>query len=199
MKPDNLAILRYNLCGRSINYDYEPMIFYTQTDTTLFVDTKNRNLEYNAERHTDSIDHKTLGSIFHLADFGDVDISNLEDGSFLTYRKDANCGSGCEGINNSWFAWNPLSNISTSLEYIMGFDADGKGQNLSIPTNASQYYLAGWNAEDKFSYTQPVEVVTPPKDSTGHAHLLFEDPTTHQILKCSVTIGDDGTIKVANI
>ena len=192
---DTPAWLRYNFGGKSIDYDFDPVVKFAETDTSVRLDIPGRALVYNAEKHTDSFSAQELGSMFHVSDLGDVDITGVTDNSLFVYQKDSDCGEGCEGINNSWIAWN--ANDSTSLvdkiDKLMGFNADGKPKALNRPTNTTQYYNLGWNGANKVSYVQPTEANIV---SGSSAHLLFEDPTTKQqmYMKVKVTIAGDGTI-----
>lgn len=180
--PDAVAMLKYNICGVSSWYDYTNMIKQTQTDTSVSVDAVKRVLKYMAERHTDSISAKELGSILHLVDMADVDGYDVDDGSFLIYQKDSNCADGCTGINNAWRAWNALSNTDTSINYIMGFDEDGGPLSLNRPTSTNQYHLLGWNATNKVSYYQPTVVASAPVDSDNKKWALYLDPNTKAIV-----------------
>lgn len=181
-EPTNPAIIRFNIDGQSVFVDFTSVVKGAETDTSLTADAIARVLNYVAEKHTDTIAASELGAILHLADIGDVDISNVGDNSLLVYQKDADCGEGCEGINNSWVGWNAEDNLTTSMQYVMGFDEDGAPQSLNHPTNTDQYYLLGWNAADKVSYTQPIEATSPPLDDDGYAYRLYLDPTTKQIV-----------------
>lgn len=180
--PGTNATFRYNLGGKSMFVDYTSAIQMGQTDTTLRADAVKRLLIYNAERHTDTISAKTLGSILHLADIGDVNISNVGNNSLLVYQKDSNCGEGCKGVNNSWVGWNANDHLVNSLNTVMGFDENEAPQALNHPTNTDQYYFAGWNAQNKFGYFQAVEVSTPPVDSEGYSYQLYIDPRTKQLV-----------------
>lgn len=180
--PNDVATLRYNFDGISAWYDYSNMIYQTQTDTTVSVDAIARVLKHMAERHTDTISAKELGSILHLADIGDVDITDVQDHSILVYKKDGTCASGCNGISNTWYGWNSDEHISTSMDSVMGFDADGSPVSLQKPTHTNQYYQLGWNASNKLSYTQPKEVTTAPTDADGFKYRLYLDPNTKQIV-----------------
>lgn len=176
------AWLRFNFGGKSIDYDFEPVVKAAETDTTMRLDLVNRALNYNAEKHIDSFSAKELGSIFHIADIGDVDITNLTDNSLFVYQKNSDCGEGCEGIDNSWVAWNSSDHLTSELTTVMGFDGDGKPQALNHPTNTNQYYQLGWNGADKVSFSQPVEVSTAPVDSDGKVWRLYVDPTTKRLV-----------------
>lgn len=174
--------LRFNFGGKSIDYDFTSVVKSAETDTNLRLDIVNRALIYNAERHIDSFSASELGSILHIADIGDVDISGVTDNSLFVYQKNSDCGEGCEGINNSWVAWNSNEHLVDSVETLMGFDSDGKPQTLNHPVNTNQYYQLGWNGADKLSFSQPVEVSTPPVDSDGYSYQLYLDPTTKQLV-----------------
>lgn len=180
--PNDVATLRFNFDGISAWYDFSNMIRQTQTDTTVSVDAIARVLKHMAERHTDTISAKELGSILHLADIGDVDITDVQDHSILVYKKDGSCASGCNGISNSWYGWNADEHTNTSMSSVMGFDANGSPVSLQKPAHTNQYYQLGWNASDKLSYTQPKQVTTAPIDSEGYKYRLYLDPTTKQIV-----------------
>lgn len=190
---DTPAWLRFNFGGKSVDYDFTSVVKSAETDTSMRLDIPGRSLVYNAERHIDSFSSQELGSILHIADIGDVDITGVTNNSLFVYQKDSDCGEGCEGINNSWVAWNANEHPVDSVDTIMGFDADGKPQTINHPINTTQYYQLGWNGANKASYSQPTEInIT----SGSSAHLLFEDPTTKQqmYMKVTVTIAGDGTI-----
>lgn len=180
--PDNLGLLKFNFDGVSTLYDYRNMINQVQADTSLNTNLSERSLKYVAERHTDTITAKDLGSILHVADIADVDISNVEDYSMLVYHKDSDCAQGCEGINNSWTGWNATSNQDTSADSIMGFNENGRPYALQAPANTNQYYQLGWNANNKISYSQPTNTtVSAVTDSDNKVSLLVLDPNTKQL------------------
>ena len=191
--PDSVSTLRFNVNGLSSWYDFGNMIYQTQTDTTLSIDTVNRALNYAAERHTDTISHEELGSILHIADIGDVDISGVTDNSLFVYQKNSDCGTGCEGIDNSWIAWNALdgNNLQDRLTYLMGFDDDAKPRTLNTPADTTQYWTLTWDAANKAGWSQPVEVATPPtitEDNQTYVFRLYLDPTTKQIVVCKEAV-----------
>lgn len=174
--------LRFNYGGRSVDYDFSSMIKQVETDTSLSVDSINRVLKYAAERHMDTLSAKEIGSILHIADIGDVDITGVTDNSLLVYQKDSDCGQGCEGIDNAWIAWNSNENLSENIETVMGFDADGKPHALARPQNTNQFYMLGWNAAGKVSYTQAVEVSSAPTDKDDKVYRLYVDPDSKQLV-----------------
>lgn len=180
--PNDVATLRFNYDGISAWYDFNNMIYQTQTDTTVSVDAIARVLKHMAERHTDTISAKELGSILHLADIADVDITEVQDNSMLVYSKDGTCPSGCDGINNSWVGWNALDEQTTETELVMGFGANGRPKSLQKPAHTDQYYQLGWNGANKVSYSQPKEVSSAPKDSSGYAYRLYIDPNTKELV-----------------
>lgn len=183
--PDSVSILRFNMNGLSTWYDFGNLVYQTQTDTRLSIDIIKRNLTYNAERHTDVITHNELGSILHIADIGDVDITDLKDNSLFVYQKNSDCGEGCEGIDNSWIAWNATDNLTDHLKTIMGFDNDDKPRALNTPEKTDQHYMLTWNAADEAGWTQPTVVVSPPvftEDGVDYVYRLYLDPNTKQIV-----------------
>jgi hypothetical protein len=195
---DTPAWLRFNLGGKSIDYDFTSAVKAAETDTSMHLDVANRNFVYNSERHKDSFSASELGSILHIADIGDVDIAGVTDNSLFVFQKNSDCGEGCEGINNSWVAWNSSDHLANRVDTLMGFNGDGKPQTLNHPTNTTQFYNLAWNGSNKISFAQPTEGnIT----SGTTAHLLFEDQNTKQPLymKVTVTIAGDGTITLKKV
>lgn len=174
--PESTSTLRYNVNGVSAWYDYDNLVYQTQTDTVLSADAINRVLKYMAERHVDTISAKELGAVLHMSDIGDVDITNISNNALFVYQQESNCGEGCEGINNSWIAWNSQEHGATSLQTAMGFDANGVPQALNVPANTNQYYMLGWNASGKLSYSKPVQF-----NALTNKAPLYVDKTTGQI------------------
>jgi len=184
--PDTVSVLSYNINGVTTWYDYGNMIFQTQTDTVVRVDTIKRVLEHLAERHVDTISARELGAILHVADLGDVDITGAEDNSLFVYQKDNNCSHGCEGINNSWIAWNSNDHMVDSMRTVMGFDANGAPQTLLPPVNPDQFYLLGWNGDRQVSYKQIEEVseesITETIDGVSYIRYACIDPNTNELV-----------------
>lgn len=179
---DTPAWLRFNFGGKSVDYDFTSVVKAAETDTSLRLDVANRGLVYNAERHIDSFSASELGSILHIADIGDVDITGVTDNSLFVYQKNSDCGEGCEGIDNSWVAWNSNEHLDESLATVMGFDADGAPRALNHPDNTTQYYQLSWAGANKVAWTQPVVVATAPVDSDNKKWALYLDPETKQIV-----------------
>lgn len=174
--PESIATLKFNFNGVSTWYDYTNMINQTQTDTSITADALNRVLKYMAERHTDSISAKELGSILHVADLGDVDTSGAGDNALFVYQKNSDCGQGCIGTNNQWKAHNALEHIETSADYIMVFDADGKPLTLQKPATPSKHYILAWDAQNKIKYITPTAFGT-----VADKKALYIDPNTGEI------------------
>lgn len=179
--PDDPTILRFNVNGKSVWYDFEPVVKAGETCTTLSVDTVNRTLNYNGECGENTIAARELGSILHLADIGDVNADSITDNGILNYRKDADCGEGCEGIGDGWQSTNPMDVASTSLDYILGSDSDGKMASLMPPTDTTKFSYLAWAAQDKAMWKTPTIVSTPPvKD--GYRTRLWLDENTGEIV-----------------
>ncbi len=183
--PDSVSILRFNINGVSSWYDFGNMIYQTQTDTKISADTLNRVLKYMAERHTDTISAKELGSILHIADLGDVDISGVTNNSLFVYQKKSDCAHGCEGIDNSWIAWNAKDHLNDNMETVMGFDSEDRPVSLRAPANTNQYYTLGWNADRKVGYHQPQErqlnTLVKNIDGDNYAYRAYIDPETFEL------------------
>lgn len=184
--PDSVSVLRFNLNGLSSWYDFGNMIYQTQTDTVLKTDILDRVVKYMAERHTDTISARELGAILHIADIGDVDITGVEDNSLFVYQKDNNCAHGCEGIDNSWIAWNSNDHLADSMKTVMGFDENGAPLALAPPANTDKYYVLGWNAENQVSYKQIEEVskesITKTEGDKSYIYKVCVDPNTNELV-----------------
>ena len=179
--PDGPTTLRFNVNGKSVWYDFEPVVKDGETCTTLTVDTTNRTLEYLGECGEYTISSRELGKILHLADLGDVDENSIENNGILNYRKDTNCGEGCEGISNGWVSSNPVDIAATSLDYILGSDSDGKMTSLMPPTDTTTFSYLAWAAQDKAKWVKPNEVSTIPDDGT-YRYPLYLDPSNGEIV-----------------
>lgn len=192
---DTPAWLRFNFGGKSIDYDFTPVIKSAETDTSIVLDTVNRNLVFNAEKHIDTLSSRELGRIFHIADIGDVDITGVTDNSLFVYQKNSDCGEGCEGIDNSWIAWNATddNNLVDEVGLLMGFETNGKPKTLNHPDNTAQFYQLTWAGADKIKWSQPTERTIATGDTLK---VLVEDPDTKQTMYIGVTItiANDGTI-----
>lgn len=182
LKSGSATELSYNINGLTSTWDYYGIVQAGQTDTSLGVNTTDRTMVYNAERHVNTISAKELGSILHIADIGDVDISGVQDNSLFVYQKNSDCAEGCDGLDNSWIAWNEADNRVSTAQTMMVFDQDGKPRSLNVPANTDKYYQLSWAANNKISWTQPIEVSTPPTDDDGKVYRLYLNPRTRQIV-----------------
>lgn len=179
--PEDPATLRFNVNGKSVWYDFEPVVKAGETCTTLTVDTVSRALNYHGECGDQSITAQVLGSIIHLGDLGDVNIKTIGDNGVLNYRKDQDCPEGCESSGGMWESTNPIDVADTSTEYIMGTDADGRMKSLMPPTDTTTFSYLAWAAQGKAKWVKPTIVSTPPvKD--GHRTHLWLDENTGEIV-----------------
>ena len=181
-KSDDPTQLRFNVNGKSIWYDFEPVVKAGETCTTLSVDAIARTLNYLGECGENVISANELGSILHLGDLGDVNANSITDNGILNYRKDDDCGEGCESEGSGWQSTNALDVGTTSMQYALGTDKDGKMISLRPPVNTNQQYIMGWDTNNSLSYFQPREVAVPPVDSDGYAYQLWIDPQTKEIV-----------------
>ncbi len=179
--PDDPTTLRFNINGKSVWYDFEPVVKSGETCTTLNVDTARRTLQYNGECSEQTIHARELGSILHLADLGDVKENKINDNGILNFRKDADCGEGCEGIDNGWVSTNPVEVGGTALEYILGSDADGKLSSLMPPVDSSKFSYLTWAAQDKAVWRNIREAAVVPNDGT-YKYTLYLDPNNGEIV-----------------
>lgn len=173
--------LRFNVNGKSVWYDFEPVVKAGETCTTLNIDAVNRTLNYHGECSDQTISAKELGSILHLGDLGDVDANSITDNGILNYRKNPDCGEGCEGTGDGWVSSNPIEVSGTSLEYVLGSDADGKMMSLMPPTDTTTFSYLAWKAAEKVGWAKPTVVSAPPvKD--GKVAQLYLDENTGEIV-----------------
>ena len=178
--PDDPTTLRFNVNGKSVWYDFEPVVKAGETCTALSVDSVHRLLNYNAECGEQTITAKELGSILHLADIGDVHVNGVDNG-ILNYRKDANCGEGCEGIGDGWVSTNPVQEGKDSIEYILGADAEGALISLMPPTDGNKVVYLAWDGANKVRWANITEAaVIPTKEEGDHTYSfpIYLDPST---------------------
>lgn len=180
--PDDPDLLRFNINGKSVWYDFEPVTKAGETCTTVNIDAVNRTFTHHGECGDQSISAKELGSILHLGDLGDVDEDSIKDNGILNYRKTGDCGEGCEGIGDGWVSSNPIEVAGTSLEYILGSDADGKMKSLMPPTDTTTFSYLAWAAQDKAKWVKPTIAATAPTDTDGKVWRLYVDPNTYEIV-----------------
>ena len=180
--PDDPTTLRFNVNGKSVWYDFEPVVKAGETCTTLNIDGVNRTLNYHGECSDQTISAQELGAILHLGDLGDVDANSITDNGILNYRKTGDCGPDCEGTGDGWVSSNPVEVSGTSLDYILGSDSDGKMASLMPPTDTTTFSYLAWAAQNKAMWKTPTVVSTAPVDSDGKVWRLYLDPTTKEIV-----------------
>ena len=193
---DAPGVVKFNLDGHTTLLDFSDVVKDTETDTFLRVDQVARLLKYIAEGHVNNIRAQELGSILHLADIGDINTEEVTQNSLLVYKKESDCGQGCDQVSNNWIAWNATEHLEDSAEKLMGFDETDSPVAIEPPLHTGQYYSLMWRAGDKIGYRQPTQVSAPSADESGYSHLLFENPTTHELetLPVKVTVAQDGTV-----
>lgn len=175
------AYLRFNLGGRSVWYDFTPVVKAAETCTHLSVDLNSRSLVYDSECGRQTISAKTLGAIFHLGDLGDVDETTIKDNAILTYRKDSDCGENCDG-RKGWIGINATEEADTELDYILGTDDEGKVKSLMPPANKVPSILV-WEKNGKAKWAQIKPVMAAPVDpTTGKKCAVYYDPTSGELV-----------------
>lgn len=179
--PDDPDTLRFNVNGKSIWYDFEPVVKTGETCTTINIDIVGRTFNYHGECGDQTISAKELGSIIHLGDLGDVDANTITDNGILNYRKTGDCPEGCDGTGNGWVSSNPIEIGGESLDYILGSDADGKMKSLMPPTDTTKFAYLAWAAQDKAVWKRPTQVASIPNDGT-YEYPLYLDPATGEIV-----------------
>ena len=180
---------RFNVNGKSVWADFEPAVKAGETCTTLNIDAVNRTLNYHGECSDQTISAKELGQVLHLGDLGDVDENSIKDNGILNYRRSTDCGENCESAaGDGWVSSNALDDdvADTSLDYILGTDADGKMMSLMPPTDTTTFSYLAWSGAGKLKYTKPAQVSSPPVDSSGYAYQLWLDPNTGEIVYTKV-------------
>ena len=180
--PDDPMTLRFNVNGKSVWYDFGPVVKAGETCTTLNIDAVNRTLNYEGECSEQTISAKELGSILHLGDLGDVNANTIADNGILNYRKTGDCGEGCEGIGDGWVSSNPIEVGAQSLDYILGSDPDGKMTSLMPPTDTTTFSYLAWAAQNKAKWVKPTIVSSAPQDTDNKVWRLCVDPNTYEIV-----------------
>lgn len=179
--PDDPTVLRFNVNGKSVWYDFSPVVKTAETCTALSVDAVARTLNYIGECSENSLTAAELGSILHIADLGDVDANSIKDNGILNYQVSSNCPEGCEGTANKWVSTNPVDIAGASMTYVLGADADGKLASLISPTDSNTFSYLAWAAQNKVKWVKPTVVSTPPvKD--GKVAQLYLDENTGEIV-----------------
>lgn len=182
--PDDPTILQFNVNGKSVWYDFSPVVKTAETATTVTVDAVNRTLDHHGEKSDQSITAGELGGILHLADIGDVNADTIEDNGILNYRKEGGCGEGCESNTSGWVSVSPIDVGTGSLDYILGSDDDGLMQSLMPPTDTTKFSTLTWAAGEKATWRTPTVVATPPVNSDGKVYRPYIDPATLELVIC---------------
>lgn len=176
------AYLRFNLGGRSVWYDFGPVVKAAETCTHLSTDLTSRSLIYDGECGRETISARQLGSILHLGDIGDVDASTIKDNAILVYRKDADCGENCDG-KNGWVGMDPSEEADDELDYILGADEDGKVKSLMPPVATNKTNYLRWEANGKAGWgTIQPRTSIPVDPATNKAYRVYLDPTTMELV-----------------
>lgn len=178
---DDPTILRFNVNGKSVWYDFESVVKAGETCTTLNIDAVNRTLNYHGECSDQTISAKELGSILHLGDLGDVDADSIKDNGILNYRKSGECPEGCEGETDGWKSTNAVDVATTSMDYVLGTDADGKMISLMPPTDTTTHSILTWTGAGKAQWHKPTVAATAPVDGNGKVWRLYIDPSTYEL------------------
>lgn len=176
------AYLRFNLGGRSVWYDFGPVVKAAETCTHLSTDLTSRSLIYDAECGRETISARQLGAILHLGDIGDVDASTIKDNAILVYRKEADCGENCDG-KNGWIGIDPSEESDDDLDYILGSDEDGKVKSLQPPAATNKTHYLTWEANGKAKWVQIKEAAVAPVSPISNTVLrVYLDETTGELV-----------------
>ena len=179
--PDDPSTLRFNINGKSVWYDFDSVVKNSETCTALNVNYADRTLDYNGECSDNIIHARELGSILHISDIGDVVSETIGDNGILNFRTSADCGEGCEGINNGWVSTNPIEVGTSSLNYILGSNADGEMISLMPPTDTTKFSYLAWMAQNKAKWSSIRTVAAIPQ-SGGYKYPLYLDKTSGEIV-----------------
>ena len=175
------AYLRFNLGGRSVWYDFTPVVKAAETCTHLSANKVERSLDYDSECGRQSITARELGSILHVADIGDVDETTIKDNAVLVYRKDAHCGENCDG-KNGWIGVDITEEGDTSLDYIMGSDDKGDVKSLMPPAATDKFSYLVWGANDKVKWARIREATAAPRYEDNKVARLYLDKDSGEII-----------------
>ena len=178
---DDPSVLRFNVNGKSVWYDFSPVVKEAETCTTLGIDVVNRALTYHGECDDQSISSKDLGSIMHLGDLGDVDASTIKDSGILNYRKSTDCPEGCEGAGDGWVSSNAIDISNWYTDYLLGADADGKLTSLRPPADSTKFFYLSFTPQDKAKWVTPSIAAAIPNDGT-YEYPVYLDPTTKELV-----------------
>ena len=176
------AYLRFNLGGRSVWYDFTPVVKAAETCTHISTSINPRSLIYDSECGRQTISAQELGRILHLGDLGDVDASTIQDNAILVYRKDANCGENCDG-KNGWIGVNPAEEGDTEIDYILGSDENGDVKSLMPPAANNKYNYLTWEKDGKAKWNTIKIVPSAPTDAETNSKLrVYLDPDTYELV-----------------
>ncbi len=176
--PDDPTVLRFNVNGKSVWYDFSSIVKSAETCTTLNADTVARTLNYVGECGENTLTAKELGAIFHLSDLGDINELTMKDNGILNYRVMSDCPEGCEGTSNEWVSTNPIDVATSSLNYILGTDENGQMYSLMPPTATNKFRYLAWAAGNKIKWVTPNEITS----VTDNYAPLYIDKTTGEIV-----------------
>ncbi len=176
--PDDPTTLRFNVNGKSVWYDFSPVVKNSESTTAFNVNAVARTLDYNGEKTENTITAEELGSIIHLAEIGDVDKDTITDNGILNYRVSRDCPSGCEGTRNKWVSSNPVEISASELEYILGSNANGRLYSLRPPTDTTSFSYLSWGAGNKIKWVKPNQIA----QATSNYAPLYLDKTTGEIV-----------------
>lgn len=168
----NMNEIIFNVNGVTTTFNAQPTVASAETKTSVETDQVARIFIYNAEDKTYTIDSKTLGSLLHLAEIGDVDTDSVANGSILIY----------DGDTANWKVWQAETNTTSNAEKMVVVNGDDELQILVPPGVPNQQYLLGWDSGDKLSYFQPTEVASAPVDDANYKYNLYLDPNTKAIV-----------------
>lgn len=177
----NPALLRFNLGGRSVWFDFTGVVRAAESCTSIKPNAVARNIVHDGECHRDVITASELGSVLHLADIGDVDANSLKDNSLLVFQQESKCSENCEGTGG-WKGVDPSEVGKESLSYIMGSDADGVIGTLEPPANSSKFNYLTWAAQGKAKWSQMKILPNAPTDKNNRVLRPYVDPDTLEIV-----------------
>ena len=100
-----------------------------ETDTKLSTSYSSASLNYNAEKHTDTVTGAQLGSLINLKDLRDVRAENPDSCSLMAFHPHCSeCGDGCTPKDSAWEAY-VIPDAGSSD--VISADADGYYKVLS--------------------------------------------------------------------
>lgn len=167
-----------------------------ETKTHMTFNTTTGCIEYQNELYVASdgkegylevICASEIAKYINLEDLANVENEQPEACALLVYKADSDCGTGCQGIHDSWVHWYAKENLHNGLHYVAGFNEGGCLEALDVPTKTNEYWWAMWRPNEtgtgvEFGYIQPEKVETLPTNEKGQTLVISQDENGKPII-----------------